>query len=215
MKFPIKTIVFLAILAGIVALGIYAAGVYTSVRNEGRTQEITLSATYKKVQIKYGQWRLGVTDQLGIARSKRDALDTILTHAVEGRYNKAGSPQVDNGKFFSAITEAYPDLKGQLDVFDKILDYVKQGREIFSQDQIELQTGVQKFNTWLNTGGLFHPLFANWLFPDDNLEARNGNAPAVKGKAALEMISRPIVGGDTGKIFEEGQDQGIDMKESK
>lgn len=215
MKFPIKTVVILAILAGLIGLGVYAAGVYTSVRNEGRTQEIQLSATYKKVQIKYGQWRLGVTDQLGIAREKRDALDTILTHAIEGRYNKPNSPQVDNGKFFSAITEAYPDLTGQLDVFDKILEYVKQGREIFAQDQIELQEGVKKFNTWRNTGGLFHPMFAGWLFPDNNLEARNGNQPPVYGQAALELMSRPIVGAETGKIFEDGEDKPIDTKERK
>jgi hypothetical protein len=210
-----KLIVIGVILAGLVGIGLWAAGVYTSVRNEGRTQEIHLTAVYKKVEIKYGQWRLGVTDQLGIAREKRDAMDKILVDAVSGRYNKAGSPQVDNGKFFSAITEAYPDLKGQLDVYDKIVAYVAEGRKIFAQDQIELQEAIAAFNTWKNTGSLLHPMFAGWLFPDDNLEAYNGNKPPLKGQAALEAMSRPIVGSDTGQIFDEGQDKPIDTKEQK
>src|SRR6185369_5996364 len=104
-----KKLIVLGVIAAVVlGLGAWAIGTYTSIRNEGRHQELTLTAKYKAVQASYGQDRLAFTDQLGIAREKRDALDKILTDAVSGRYNKPGSPQVDNGKLFSAVREAYP-----------------------------------------------------------------------------------------------------------
>lgn len=214
MKFGIGKLIGIGLIVGLIAFAAYAINVYTTVRNEGNNQEITLTAVYKKVQTRYGQWRLGVTDQLGIAREKRDAMDKILTNAIAGRYNKPGSPQVDNGKFFSAITEAYPDLKGQLDVYDKILAYVAEGRTKFATDQEELQKAVADYNRWRTTGSFLHPFFVNLVgYPSENLEAWSGNTLQATGKAALQLMSRPIVGSDTQQIFEEGEDKPINTKE--
>ena len=209
-----KALIGLAVFAGIVVVAaLYCISVYTSVRNAGNTKEAALSAKYSSIQADYGQWRLGVTDSLGIAREKRGAMDQILTHAIEGRYNKPGSPQVDNGKLFSAISEAYPDLTG-LNIYDKILDYVKQGREKFSANQAALQALVQDYNTWRTTGSFLHPMIAGWLFPSGNLKARVGDR-TYTGEEALEKMSRVIVGGDTTQIFDSGNDTGIVNPEKK
>ena len=197
---------------GVVALltvifGFWAIATYTNVRNEGNKLELALTAKYSSIQADYGQWRLGVTDQLGIAREKSAAMDEILRNAIEGRYNKAGSPDVDSGKLFSAISEAYPDLTG-LNIYDKIMEFVKQGREKFGQNQAEMQQLIQGYNTWRTTGSFLHPTFASWLFPSDNLKARVGDK-VYTGEEALEKMSRVIVGGDTTQIFDSGEDKPV------
>ncbi len=199
-KYLIGGGIALALLIAIVS----AINTYTTVRNEGRSRETALTHKYNSMQASYGQWRLGVIDQLGIAREKSEAMDKILTNAIEGRYNKKGAPDVDSGKLFSAIKEAYPDLSG-LDIYDRILVYVQQGRERFTQEQGQMQTMIQEYNTWRSTGSFLHPTFAGWLFPSDMLKAQIGNT-TYTGEEALEKMARPIVGSDTTQIFDTGTD---------
>jgi hypothetical protein len=201
------------IIAVIIGLASYAIGTYTSTRNEGRRQELALTAQYKATQVNYGQFRTSFYDQIGVAREKRDAMDKILVDAISGRYDKAGSPQIDQGKLFSAIQEAYPDLKG-LDIYDKILTFVQQGRAQFAQDQNHLQKMVQDYNEWRTTGSFLHPMFAGWLFPSNSLEVRIGDK-VYRGQEALDKMSTVIVGSDTGAIFDSGVDKPLDRGEDK
>ncbi len=202
-----KKLIVIGVIAAVV-LGLVGWGIstYTEIRNDGRNTELSITAKYKAMQASYGQDRLALTDQLGIAREKRDAMDKILTDAVSGRYNKPGSPQVDNGKLFSAITEAYPDLTG-LNIFDKVSDFVGQMRSKFAQDQAQIAEMIRDYNSWRTTGSFLHPTFVDWAgFPSDALEMQaNGNT--YRGKEALDRMSRPIIGSDTGVIFDTGVDQ--------
>lgn len=202
-----KKLIVIGVIAAVV-LGLVGWGIstYTSIRNDGRNTELSITAKYKAMQSSYGQDRLAFTDMIGIAREKRDAMDKILTDAVSGRYNKPGSPQVDNGKLFSAITEAYPDLTG-LNIFDKVSDFVGQMRSKFAQDQAQIAEMIRDYNSWRTTGSFLHPTFVSWAgFPSDALEMQaNGNT--YRGKEALEKMSRPIIGSDTGVIFDTGVDQ--------
>jgi hypothetical protein len=210
-----KKLAIFGVLAVIVlGFATYAISTYTNTRNEGRRQELALTAEYKAVQVNYGQFRTSFYDQVGIAREKRDAMDKILTDAVSGRYDKAGSPQIDSGKLFSAVVEAYPDLKGQLDIYDKILTFVQQGREKFAQDQQHLQTMIQGYNEWRTTGSFLHPMYAGWLFPSNSLEARIGDK-VYRGQEALDKMSSVIVGADTGAIFDSGVDKPLDRGTDK
>ena len=202
-----KWIILGSIVAVLGFLALSAISTYTSVRNEGNTRELALTAKYSSNQAEYGQWRLGVVDQLGIAREKAEAIESILDAAVSGRYNKEGSPDVDSGKLFSAIAEAYPDLSGT-DIYDRVLEFVKQGRVRFGQAQAELQEMIQGYDTWRTTGSFLHPTFAGWLFPSDNLKARVGDK-VYKGEEALEKMARVIVGSDTTEIFDSGTDKPI------
>ncbi len=203
--------VIAALVIGLVSWGI---GTYTNIRNEGTRTELSITAKYKAMQASYGQDRLAFTDQIGIAREKRDAMDKILTDAVSGRYNKPGSPQVDNGKLFSAITEAYPDLAG-LNIYDKIADFVTKMRGKFAQDQAQIAEMIKDYNTWRQTGSFLHPTLVGWAgFPSDALEMQaNGNV--YRGKDALDRMSRPIIGSDTGQIFDTGVDQPAITPEKK
>lgn len=209
-----KKFIIIGVIAALV-LGIFGViNTYTNIRNEGTRTELSITAKYKAMQASYGQDRLAFTDQIGIAREKRDAMDKILTDAVSGRYNKPGSPQVDNGKLFSAITEAYPDLAG-LNIYDKIADFVTKMRSKFAQDQAQIAEMIKDYNTWRQTGSFLHPTLVDWAgFPSDALEMQaNGNV--YRGKDALDRMSRPIIGSDTGQIFDTGVDQPAITPEKK
>ena len=205
------------IIAGLIALALIVAtvsvlGTYTSVRNEGRSQELALSAHWKSTQARYGQFRIGMQDKLNIAREKREAISKILADAVSGRYDKANQPGVVNGQaVFSAIVEAYPDLKG-LDIFDQLIKDIQAGREAFAKDQEQMQDMVRSYNDWRTTGSLLHPTFVGWAgFPSDLLEARVGDK-VYRGREALDKMSQVIVGKDTQEIFDTGTDKPVTGK---
>lgn len=202
------------IIGGLIAVGILVFTItgitsYVNVRNTGNDLELGLTEQFKRVQINYGQFRLKIHDELGIAREKRDAIDKILGDAVAGRYNQQGSDtNVDREALFSAIKEAYPDLSG-LDIYDRIIDDIQAGRTRFAAEQVQLADQVRRYNSWRKTGGLFHPLFVSWLgFPSDLLEVQIGSK-TLTGAAALQKMNIVIVGGDTVEIFDTGFDKPI------
>jgi hypothetical protein len=195
-------LIALVAVIGLVSL----VGTYTSVRNEGRSQELALTQQFKATQIQYGQFRTSIYDQLSIAREKRDAMDKILVDAVTGRYDKKGGTEVDRDAVFSAIREAYPDLSG-LDIYDKIIVQIQAGREAFAKNQEQMQDMIRSYDQWRTTGSLLHPWFVEQLgFPSETLEARIGDK-IYRGKEAHEKMSQIIVGSDTQKIFEDGVDK--------
>jgi hypothetical protein len=190
----------------VLILGIGAINTYTDVRNTGRSQELSMNAQWKNMQTRYGQFRIGMTDKLNIAREKREAISKILTDAVTGRYDKPGAAgTVDGGKVFSVIVEAYPDLKG-LNIFDELIRDIQAGREAFAKDQEQMADQVRSYNDWRTTGSFLHPTFVRWAgFPSDVLEARIGEK-VYRGQEALDKMSLVFVGADTQKIFDTGVD---------
>ncbi len=196
------------IVAAVLLFGtISVIGTYTSVRNEGRTQELSMNAQWKNTQTRYGQFRMGMADKLAIAREKRDAINKILVDAVSGRYDKQGQPgTVNQDAVFSAIKEAYPDLKG-LNIFDQLIVDIQAGREAFAKDQETMADMVRSYNSWRETGSFLHPTFVKWAgFPSDVLEARVGDK-VYHGQAALDKMNTVIVGQGTSEIFDTGNDK--------
>lgn len=191
---------------------LWGVSTYTDVRNEGRAQELGLTAQWKTMMSNYGQFRLRVVDELNIAREKRDAIDKILVDSVTGRYDKNGQTgAVDRQAVVSAIAEAYPDLKG-LNIYDSVLKDIQAGRERFAKDQEQTADMVRSYNDWRSTGSFLHPTFARWAgFPSPLLEARVGGQ-VYHGQEALDKMSLVIVGNDTAKIFETGTDQALPSK---
>ncbi len=201
-----KVLVVVVIVVVLLGIGGQTASVYVDTRNTGRATELALVADYNGMIAHYGQNRMTVVDQLGISREKARRMNQILDAAVSGRYNKPGSTTaVDNGKLFSAIAEAYPDLTG-LNVYDKILVFVQTARKNFGDDQAHLQTSIQNYKTWLTTGSLLHPMIAQWLFPSNTLEIKVGDQ-VYHGQEALDHMLKPIVGSDTNEIFNSSVDK--------
>lgn len=200
------------IIGGLIAL-VFVMGIvgvistYTNTRNDGRKQELALTQQWKGTQVRYGQFRTSIYDQLSIAREKRDALDKIIVDAVTGRYDKEGAAgAVDQGKLFSAISEAYPDLKG-VDIYDKIIVQIQAGRQAFAKDQEQLQDMIRSYNSWRTTGSFLHPTIVEWCgFPSNTLEAQVGGK-VYHGQEALDKMSAVIVGSDTSQIFDSGVDK--------
>lgn len=202
-----KVIIGLIVAAVLLFGTVSTIGTYTSVRNEGRSQELSMTAHWKNTQTRYGQFRMGMADKLAIAREKRDAINKILVDAVSGRYDKQGQPgTVDQQAIFSAIVEKYPDLKG-LDIFDQLITDIQAGREAFAKDQETMADMVRSYNSWRTTGSFLHPTFVDWAgFPSDVLEARVGDK-LYKGQEALDKMSTVIMGQGTGEIFDTGNDK--------
>lgn len=202
-----KVIIGLIVAAVLLFGTVSTIGTYTSVRNEGRSQELSMTAHWKNTQARYGQFRMGMADKLAIAREKRDAINKILVDAVSGRYDKQGQPgTVDQQAIFSAIVEKYPDLKG-LDIFDQLITDIQAGREAFAKDQETMADMVRSYNSWRTTGSFLHPTFVDWAgFPSDVLEARVGDK-LYKGQEALDKMSTVIMGQGTGEIFDTGNDK--------
>ncbi len=202
-----KVIIGLIVAAVLLFGTVSVIGTYTSVRNDGRSQELSMTAHWKNTQSRYGQFRMGMADKLAIAREKRDAINKILVDAVSGRYDKQGqSGTVDQQAVFSAIVEKYPDLKG-LDIFDQLITDIQAGREAFAKDQETMADMVRSYNSWRTTGSFLHPTFVDWAgFPSDVLEARVGDK-LYKGQDALDKMSTVIMGQGTGEIFDTGNDK--------
>ncbi|MBC7997256.1 MAG: hypothetical protein IAF58_04910 [Leptolyngbya sp.] len=208
LKMP-KVIIGLIIAAVLLFGTVSTITTYTSIRNEGRSQELAMTSHWKNTQSRYGQFRLGMADKLTIAREKRDAINKILVDAVSGRYDKAGQAgTVDQAAVFSAIVEKYPDLKG-LDIFDTLLRDIQAGREAFAKDQEQMADMVRSYNSWRTTGSFLHPTFVNWAgFPSDVLEVTVGDK-VYRGQNALDKMSKVIVGQDTNEIFDTGNDKPV------
>lgn len=205
----------------VIALGIGLAllfvlasciGTYVSTRNDGINQELALTRQYKDMMAGYGTFRTTAMDQLNIAREKRDAIDSILKDVMEGRAYVKKDGSVDSSALVLAITEKYPDLTG-LNIYDQVLTTVQAGRTRFAKDQRKLSDQVRSYNDWRSTGGLLHPVIVSLVgFPSTSLEVRIGNNPPLTGQAALDKMSEVIITKDTQDIFNNGQDQGLDLQ---
>ncbi len=184
--------------------------IYTSLRNEGRSQEISMSRQFNEMQARYGQSRLSVTEQLGIAREKTKAMDDIIAKATTGRYDTKGKEGVvDKQAVVSAIAEAYPDVNKPLEIYDKILVTIQASRQRFAADQRKMQDMIRSYQTWRTTGAWYEPAVISYLgFPSNHLVAQVGDNKLF-GEAALDKMSIVIVGTDTHKVFESGVDTGV------
>lgn len=212
-KVPKPWLIGGSITAGVLLLSLVIwLFIYTSTRNEGRTQEEALSAQWSGMQARYGQNRLTVADQLGIAREKTAAINEILAKSASGRYDKASQPGVvDQKALLSAVAEAYPDLD-VLKVWDTVMTNIQATRERFAADQKKMQDMIRSYETWRTTGQFYHPAVVRYCgFPSVQLKARVGDK-ILTGPEALEKMSIAIVDGDTRHIFDTGVDTGIKTK---
>lgn len=195
-------IVGLCLLAGVVVVGLSFYGYLNGLRSEGVRRETQLSAQYLSNQNYLSSYVSGFYEQLGVAGLKSDKMDQILLDAVKGRYEKNGG-FAPNGAFFSAIVEAYPDVKG-LNVFDKIVDYVSAGREGYRATQDKLLDMLRSYDAWRGDGFVQSYLVERVLgVPSKRLEARIGDQTLI-GPDARNKMYQIVLASDAKKAYETG-----------
>jgi hypothetical protein len=206
--------VLLAIIGVVVLSLLMFIGYRTSVKNELVDRGTQLSAEYQSNQNELDTYVKTIKEQLGVANVKSDRLDTILKDAVSGRYDSAitatpgSQAQAAANPLISAIVEAYPQLDG-LDIYDKIVDSVKSGREAFKQKQNVLLDKVRQYRKYRNTG-FFRPMVVGMVgYPE--LEARIGTEVKT-GKAALDQMQLIVTSGGTSDAFRTGEDEPIEIE---
>lgn len=213
-----KTLIITGIIAAAVlacVLGFY--GYYNGLNTERVDQETTLSASYQSNQVELDNYVKTIKEAVGIANVKSDKIDQILRDAVSGRYGdtKDGVRNGQGGAFMSAIVEAYPDIKGQLDIYDRIVDKVFVGREGFKAQQNSLLADIAKYEAWTHTGLVQSFIIKNVVgCPTDLLEARVGTN-VKHGRAALDQMKLVVTSGSTNDAFNSGKDDAIEIPGAK
>jgi hypothetical protein len=201
-------IIGLGIAAAIVIALFSGYGYVNSMRNEGIRMETNLSAQYLDNQNELSSFKSSFYEQVGVANLKSDKLDQIIEDAVKGRYEGKMEPGT-GGSMFSAITEAYPDLKGQLDLYDRIVDFVRAGREAYKQKQTKLIDMLRVYDYWRQEG-LIKSMFLGNFFPSQALKARIGGN-VQSGPQALEQMYIIVLTSDAKKAFETGTDEPMQL----
>lgn len=182
-------------LIGLGAFLLVSGGVYgfiNGTRNQGITYETALTAQYLANQNNLSAYISGFYEQLGVANKKSEQLDKILLDAVKGRYENNGGPP-DNGKLFSAIVEAYPDLSG-LNAYDKIIDYIKGGRESYKTTQDKLLDMLRAYDAWRDTGLIKMLVVRMFDFPTNRLMAKVGEVETFGNDARKQMYAIVLTG---------------------
>jgi hypothetical protein len=170
--------------------------------NTGNTKEVALNAQYQDNQNYLSDCIVRIRESAGIAKGQRDALDTIITDAVQGRYDAGSTAQVGKGAMFSAITEAYPDLSALSGTFDKVLIVVNGCRTDYRGKQTQLLSMLKDFDTW-RIGSWTVRTFGGSDFPDDNLQAQIGG-DITTGKAALIQMKTIVLVKDATGAYKTG-----------
>ena len=207
----IGKIITLAVIAGIVALGIGFYSYLNGIQTTGVRLEQGLSAQYQSAQIELDTYTKKIKESVGIANLKSDKLDQILKDAVSGRYEGEVKPG-QGGAFFSAIKEAYPNI--DLSVYDRIVDQVNAGREAFKQKQNQLRDEIRAYETWMNSGIIQSKMISMMGYPSNNLEARIGKN-AVYGREALSQMKVLITSSATNNAYQTGTEDPIDFNPKK
>ena len=202
-----KGLIVTLVVLGVLAVGLFSLYSYVNkTRSEGITHETGLNAQYLDNQNELSAFKSSFYEQIGVANLKSDKIDKILEDAVKGRYEGKMQPGT-GGAMFSAITEAYPDIKGQLDLYDRIVDFIKAGREAYKQKQSNLLGKLQAYDKWRQDGIVRSIVVKSVLgFPSDALEARIGTT-VTRGAAARDQMYVIVLTSDTKKAYETGIDE--------
>lgn len=173
---------------------------YNQLRKDTIRFETQISAQFLSNQNELGTYVSSFYEQVGIADRKSEQLDEIISSAVQGRYGEDGFSA--DGAFFSAVSEAYPDL--DLSLYDDIASYVRAARIDYRDIQNKLLDQVRVYKNWLQDDVIrSFVLDAFVQAPTENLRAQVGS-DIVIGEDALAIINTPIVPESVNEAYEDG-----------
>lgn len=191
-----------------VALLLAPYWIYASLKNEAVQMETTLTSLYKANQLEQDSYVKSILEGTELANLKLDQMAHVLRDAVNGRYGD--KKEEIQGPFVSAVVEAYPELKGQLDVYDKLVLKVFAGRERFKNKQLYLYEQIRSYKRWL-----YSDPARSWVLrqvvgvPTGLLQANTGKGRTASGADALELMELVVTSKATNEAFETGEEPGI------
>ena len=201
----------LVVLGLLVVGGITLFGYVNGIQKEGVAQEQALNAQYQSSQLELDTYTKKILESVGLADRKSEKLAEVLKAAVAGRYEGEVKPG-QGGAFFSAITEAYPNI--DLSIYDRIVDMVNAGREAFKQKQNQLRDQIRVYETWMYSGIVQSRVIAAVGYPSNQLEARIGTK-VVTGRDALSQMKVLVTSKGTSEAFTTGEQEAIDINGKK
>lgn len=178
-------------------------GTVNSTRNEGINRENALEAQYRSNQNELSTYILTIKESLGIADKGNNKIDEILSGAIQGRYDGNMEPGT-GGSMFSAITEAYPDLTSNMEMYSKVQDAVVSGRAAFKNQQNKLLDMISNYENWLQEGLIRSTVVKFIGFPSGTLEARVGDT-VYTGQEALTKMKQIVLVKDATVSYETGE----------
>lgn len=194
------TIAAIAI-AGLIIGLVLGYVVPNNVTSAGNKLEAGLNSQYTANQTSLSNCEVQTQQSVQVVKGQTDAIDRIITDAVKGRYSAgANSPQVDNGKFFSAIAEAYPNVNNVANTFSNLLAIVNGCRKDYQTLQVKMASMLGQFAKW-RTGSWTTRTFGGGDFPNKNLIARLGDSKIV-GQAAEDEMWKVVLTGSTLKEYQ-------------
>lgn len=210
MQITNKTISLIAA-AGAVLLVLFIVFLsFNSVQKTMVDKESRLSAKYQDNQNVLSNYRASIKEAMGVAQTSTAAQDKVLTDAIKGRYTLGSTANPQGGSAFSAILEAYPDIKAVAFPYEKVQSAIFAGREAFKNQQTGLLDLIRDYDNWRNSG-IFHQMIVSMVgAPSSNLEAHIGTK-VYTGKAALKQMKLIVITSDTRDAFNSGNDTPLDL----
>jgi hypothetical protein len=172
-----------------------------NVTNAGNKKEASLSAVYNDGAVKLSNCVVKTNQIANVAGENAKRFDKVIEDAVAG--NGAFKGVTGSAGFVPILTQTYPDLKGQTDLYRRVADTIAGCQDDFRSAQSTVQDQVRSFNSW-RTGSWTSRTFGG-EFPNDNLSVNIPGVPVLHGQAALDKISQPIVDGVTSSTYQSGQ----------
>ena len=149
---------------------------YNTARNGIIQRESALTAQYLDNQNELSSYVLTVKEAMGVANVATEAVDKIITDAIQGRYEDKGNSGVGEAQFVvNAVHEAYPDINGVNVNYQNVQNAIIGGREAFKNQQTKLLDMIREYDTYRQSG-LIHSALVSWVgAPTDGLKAKVGD----------------------------------------
>lgn len=197
-----KGLVILLVVVGAL-VGAAAAGYFyvSGLKTKAVEHEQGLSATYESNQNGLSAFISAYHEQVAIAQLKTAKADTIMMHAVMGRYGEDGFSA--DGALFSALKEAYPDVDF-LSIWDNLQTFIVAQRAAFKNQQDVLIERLRVYDTW-RLAGFVRPWIIAKFSPSEQLVARIGGQETETGAEALKLMRRLVLNQDAVDAFQTGR----------
>lgn len=171
--------------------------------SDGNQQEATLNASFNAEVVALHTCTAKTARAAQVTKGQTDAVDKVLKDAVAGRYGTGNN--LDEGKLFSAMHEAYPNLGGLDKSFQDAMAIMTGCQDDFAAAQNTLQARIANFTKW-RTGSWTVRTFGGDDFPNGNLVINVAGMDHLTGQQALDLMSRPIADADTVNAIKTGED---------